>query len=263
MKSVLTALQDGRLIELPETDKEKALRYMASILEAIPEVNSRVDIAEGVLERERQANTAIGMGWACPHIRVDGDAELFSVIGWSPAGIDYGAPDGKKVHLLVMYYIPGNQRMTYLKELYGLAKAIQKGQGITNIQNAAGLNEVRNELLNWVSASIDTAMPDAKARMIKLEAKHAMVEGQAAPAPVKLEGLDRLLPFYIVAGAGIKNITLAQDEDFVRNFEKTDLDAAVISDRNEFEAAGYKVFIRSRTIYKGDRLLYDCLAIKQ
>ena len=105
MKSILTALQDGRLIELPETDKEKALRYMATILEAIPEVSPGVDIAEGVLERERSANTGIGLGWACPHIRVDTDGDLFSVIGWSPSGIDYGSADGGKVRLLVMYYI--------------------------------------------------------------------------------------------------------------------------------------------------------------
>jgi PTS system nitrogen regulatory IIA component len=118
MKSILTALQDGRLIELPETDKVKALGYMANIMEAIPEVTN-VDVAEGVLKREGQANTGIGRGWACPHIRVDGDGELFSVIGWSPAGIDYDAPDKEKVRLLVMYYIPGNQRMAYLKELSG------------------------------------------------------------------------------------------------------------------------------------------------
>ena len=260
MKSILTALQDGRLIELPETDKDKALRYMASILEAIPEVNSRVDIAEGVLEREGKANTAIGMGWACPHIRVDGDAELFSVIGWSPAGIDYGAPDKKKVHLLVMYYIPGNQRMTYLKELSGLAKAIQKDQGIANIENAAGLNEVRNELLNWVSASIDTAMPDAKARMIKLEAKHAMAEG-AAVIPSKLEGFERLVPFYVIAGAGIKNISLAQDEELVSAVEA--VDPAELREKQDFEAGNYKIFVRSRTLYKPDRAMYDCIAVRR
>ena len=259
MKSILTALQDGRLIELPETDKNKALRYMASILEAIPEVNPRVDIAEGVLEREGKANTAIGMGWACPHIRVDGDGELFSVIGWSPAGIEYGAPDNKKVHLLVMYYIPGNQRMTYLKELSGLAKAIQQGKGITNIQNAAGLNEVRNELLNWVSASIDTAMPDAKARMIKLEAKHAMAEGQAAGSAA--QGFDRLIPFYMVAGEGSKIFALAQDVELVKTVEAADL--GPLGEKQDFEAGNYKVFVRSRTLYKPNRAMYDCIAVKR
>ncbi len=259
MKSILTALQDGRLIELPETDKDKALRYMASILEAIPEVNSSVDIAEGVLERERQANTAIGMGWACPHIRVDGDAELFSVIGWSPAGIDYGAPDKKKVHLLVMYYIPGNQRMTYLKELSGLARAIQQGKGIASIENATALNEVRNELLNWVSASIDTAIPDAKARMIKLEAKHAMAGSHASC--ITTQGLERLIPFYVVTGDGSKIFALAQDAELVSAVEAENL--SQLEEKQNFEAGNFKVFVRSRTLYKPDRAMYDCIAIKR
>ena len=259
MKSILTALQDGRLIELPETDKEKALRYMASILEAIPEVNSTVDIAEGVLERERQANTAIGKGWACPHIRVDGDAELFSVLGWSPAGIDYGAPDKEKVHLLVMYYIPGNQRMAYLKELSGLAKAIQKGEGIANIEKAGGLNDVRNELLNWVSASIDSSAPEVKARMIKLEAKRAMVEGGGG---IKVSEFSKIIPLYIITGPDTKNIVLAQNDELVRSLETTDLSGTPLQDKLEFDASGYKIFVRAKTLYKADRLLYDCLALR-
>jgi mannitol/fructose-specific phosphotransferase system IIA component (Ntr-type) len=258
MKSILTALQDGRLIELPETDKEKALRYMASILEAIPDVSSGVDVAEGVLERERSANTGIGRGWACPHIRVDGDGELFSALGWSPAGIDYGAPDGAKVHLLVMYYIPGNQRMPYLKELSGLAKAIQAGQGITNIQKAASLNDVRNELLNWVSASIDSALPQAKARMIKLEAKHAAAaEAVCLPA----QGLERLVPCYVVTGNGAKGLVLAQDADLVRALEAADL--AQLAEKQDLDAGNYKLFVRSRTLYKPDRAMYDCIAVKR
>jgi len=258
MKSILTALQDGRLIELPETDKEKALRYMANILEAIPDVRTNVDVAEGVLERERTANTGIGKGWACPHIRVEGDAELFSVIGWSPAGIDYGSPDNEKVRLLVMYYIPENQRMAYLKELSGLAKAIQKGQGIENIAKATSLNDVRNELLNWVSASIDNTMPQAKARMIKLEAKHAQtVEATVFTA----QGLERLTPFYVITGTGAKNLALAQDAELVRTVETADLGA--LGDKQEFEAGNYKVFIRSRSLYKPDRAMYDCIAVKR
>lgn len=256
MKSILTALQDGRLIELPETDKEKALRYLASIVEAIPEVTG--DVAEGVLERERSANTGIGRGWACPHIRVDRDGELFSVLGWSPAGIDYGAPDGEKVHLLVMYYIPGNQRMSYLKELSGLAKAIQKGQGIENIEKAATLNDVRNELLNWVSASIDSTLPQAKARMIKLEARHAAAAEASCLTP---QGLERIIPCYVVTGNGAKALALAQDAELVRAVEAADLSQLV--DRQDFDAPGYKVYVRSRTLYKPDRAMYDCVAVKR
>ena len=258
MKSILTALQAGRLIEISETEKEKALRYMASIIEAIPEVSARVDIAQGVLEREKTANTGMGHGWACPHIRVDGDGELFSVIGWSPSGIDYGAPDGKKVHLLVMYYIPENQKNSYLKELSSLAKAIQKGQGIENIEKASTINDVRNELLNWVSSTTDCVMPQTKARMIKLEVKQSQSEDIKN---IILKGIENIIPFYLVSYDNSKAIALAQDLDLVHAIESSNI--SNISENHDLQAPGYKIFIRSKTLYKPNRAIYDCIAVKQ
>ena len=38
MDTLLDALQEGRLIELPDNDKDDALRVLAHILEAIPSV---------------------------------------------------------------------------------------------------------------------------------------------------------------------------------------------------------------------------------
>jgi mannitol/fructose-specific phosphotransferase system IIA component (Ntr-type) len=258
MKSILTALQAGRLIEISETEKEKALRYMASIIEAIPEVSARVDIAQGVLEREKTANTGMGHGWACPHIRVDGDGELFSVIGWSPSGIDYGAPDGKKVHLLVMYYIPENQKNSYLKELSSLAKSIQKGQGIENIEKASTINDVRNELLNWVSSTTDCAMPQTKVRMIKLEVKQSQSEDIKN---IILKGIENIIPFYLVSYDNSKAIALAQDLDLVHAIESSNI--SNISENHDLQAPGYKIFIRSKTLYKPNRAIYDCIAVKQ
>ena len=39
MKSLLHALNDGRLIELPDNDKTMALEYLAALLEAIPDIH--------------------------------------------------------------------------------------------------------------------------------------------------------------------------------------------------------------------------------
>src|SRR5512137_280600 len=105
MKSLLDALQAGRLIELPEIDKGKILNLLATLIEAIPDFRSGVDFAGSVAARETAANTGISQGWACPHGRITGEGELFCAIGWSPTGIDYGAPDGKPVRIVVMHYI--------------------------------------------------------------------------------------------------------------------------------------------------------------
>src|SRR5579862_6333632 len=127
MKSLLNALQDGRLVELPDTDKEKSLHYLAHLIEAVPELASGVDLAEEVIKVENSNNTSIGSGVACPHVRVAGNSgDLLCAVGWSPQGIDYGARDGKKVHLVVMYYIPEAQKNVYLKEVSSLVRAMQK-----------------------------------------------------------------------------------------------------------------------------------------
>src|ERR1700690_567470 len=99
MKNLLTALQEGRLIELPSNDKVKSLEYLALIIEAIPDIGTGSDIVKDVMEREALANTGIGLGIACPHARSKNGGGLLCAVGWSPQGIDYGATDGKMVHI--------------------------------------------------------------------------------------------------------------------------------------------------------------------
>ena len=38
MKSLLDALDEGRLIELPDNHKTRALEYLAALIEAIPDI---------------------------------------------------------------------------------------------------------------------------------------------------------------------------------------------------------------------------------
>jgi hypothetical protein len=127
-----------------------------------------------------------------------------------------------------------------------------------NIQKAASLNDVSNELLNWVSASIDNTVPQAKARMIQLEAKHAQAAGAVC---FSAQGLERLVPFYVITGGGTTSFVLSQDEELVRAVEAADL--GQLEGKQELEAGGYKVFVRSRTLYKPDRVMYDCIALKR
>jgi mannitol/fructose-specific phosphotransferase system IIA component (Ntr-type) len=264
MKSIIDALKDGRLIELPDNNKQKALGYLASIMEAIPELSPGFDIGDAVLKREEAANTALGMGWACPHVRVPGDGELFSSIGWSPAGIDYGAPDGKPVHLLVMFYIPDNQKNAYLKEVSALAKAILKEQGMEKILSATNINDVRNELLNWVSSALDSSLPQAKARIIKLEARQAAAETAATPQqqPSAITAAQ-ILPLMILRMAGGKSVILSQHGELVSKLETADMSPLNENGgRTEFEIGGYKILVRSKTQYQPDRTVYDCLALK-
>ena len=260
MKSLLNALQEGRLVELPEADKEKSLVYLGHLIEAIPDLSVGVDFVESMLSRERSANTGLGHGVACPHVRVSGGGDMVCAVGWSPTGIDYGAPDGKKVHLVAMYCIPDAQKNVYLKEVSGLAGAVLKAGGIEPIANAPDLGAVRERLLDWVSAAIEAGIPEAKARMIRLEARQAAAE--AAPTLAGDKTAIQGATVLILSLGEAKDVVLCQNAELGTAIEKAAELRALLGQQSQFDAAGYKLIFRSSTRYEGGRTLYDYLAVK-
>ncbi|MDE2489950.1 MAG: PTS sugar transporter subunit IIA [Elusimicrobia bacterium] len=257
MKSLLNALQEGRLIELPDSDKERSLEYLAHMIEAVPDLAGSPELAEEMIERERQHNTGLGLGVACPHVRASGGGELLCAVGWSPQGIDYDAADGRKVHLVVMYYIPDAEKNVYLKEVSALAGAIRREGGIQPIASAEDIATVRERLLDWVQAAIDANIPEAKARMIRLEARQAVAEGGP---PVPAEGALQLMTALFVVSDG-KAVALCPSAELSAELEKDAELASVLARRGQFERGGWRFVFRAATVY-GARVLYDFTAVK-
>jgi PTS system nitrogen regulatory IIA component len=261
MKSLLDALQEGRLIELPESDKARSLQYLGTLIEAIPSFRTGFDFNAAVMTREGAANTGITLGWACPHGRVSGEGELLCAIGWSPTGIDYGAPDGKPVHIVVMHYIPDSQKNVYLREISGLAKAIHGNPALGELSSAKGLGEVRNRLIDLLTAAVESAVPDVKARMIQLEAKQA-VSALVETLPADILATLNLVPLSVVIVPGGRPIVLAQDRDVIAHLEGAGDMAVPLAARVPFDIAGFRIITRSVASYQPDRLYYECLAVK-
>lgn len=261
MKSLLDALQEGRLIELPDADKDRSLQYLGTLIEAIPDFRTGFDFNAAVMNREKAANTGIGLGWACPHGRVSGEGDLCCAIGWSPAGINYGGPDGKPVRIVVMHYIPDSQKNVYLREISGLAKAIKSNPALGELSSLTELGEVRHRLIDLLTAAVESALPDVKARMIQLEAKQA-VSALAQTLPADVLASLNLIPLSIVMVPGAKPIVLAQDREVVSQIEATPEMAAPLAARIPFDKAGYRIITRSVSSFLPDRLLYDCIAVK-
>ena len=257
MRSILTALQEGRLFELPETGKDRALEFLARILDANPDVEVGTDAIEEITKREEEYNTGIGLGMGVPHVRAKReDGELYCAIGWSPQGIEYGAQDGEPVHLVFMYYIPGAQKNVYLKEISILVKAIKNSGGIEPIIHADSLYVVRNLLLDWVSAGLGDTGPEAVARMIKLEVKQAQT-GVTAPA----RAAARVMTFSVLIAPPNSALVLAHDADWGTAVEKENGLASRLSNGSPFPAAGRQVYVTGTTAYPAGRVLYQCVAI--
>lgn len=257
MDSLLDALQEGRLIELPDNDKTDSLQFLAHIIEAIPSVPNGTDVVGLVEAREMNTITALGKGFACPHARVAYDEDLICSVGWSPKGINYGAPDNKPVHIVIMYLVPDNQRNHYLKEVSLLAKSLQLNSDIEFISTAQNLNDVRNFLLNLVSSSKEMVGFDARARMIQLEAR-------SRQADQKIQQLSNFLiePVTIVSSINQKPIILAHDKDLVEILDKANQLIESLDTNGKYEQNGWRIIKKNSSIYQFNRSIYECIAVK-
>ncbi|QWV93861.1 PTS sugar transporter subunit IIA [Geomonas oryzisoli] len=258
MDSLLDALQEGRLLEIPDDyDKEDALRFLAHILEAVPSLPPDTDVAGLILAKEGTSKTALGKGWACPDARVPFEEDLICVVGWSPKGIDYGSPDGKPVKVIAMYLVPENQRSNYLREVSLLAKALEIYPEIERLNAADSLNDIRDHLLDLISTTKGTVGPDSRARMIRLQGKAAAVE----PAPYDLANLI-VEPITILVGDGLKPVVLGHDQALVELLEGFPGLAQELTGHSAFNTGGWRIVKRKEASFTGERLLIDCLALR-
>ncbi len=258
MDSLLDALQEGRLIELPENDKEDALRFLAHIIEAIPSLPTGLDAVGMIMDRERSADTSLGKGWACPHARVPFDDDLLCVVGWSPQGIQYGARDGIPVSVVVMYLVPENQWNNYLREVSLLAKALSVYPGLEKMRAAKELNEIRDHLLDLISSTKETVGPDSRARMIRLQTRPTLEPVGAAADLTNLV----LEPITLIAGTGIKHIVLTQNPSLAQILDTAPGLVEKMEAEGAFQKGGWRVVKRGKTVYQHGRAAYDCLAIR-
>jgi mannitol/fructose-specific phosphotransferase system IIA component (Ntr-type) len=257
MDSLLDAIQEGRLIELPDNDKHDSLQFLAHIIEAIPSVPNDTDVAGLVLTREENIVTALGKGFACPHARVGYDEDLIASIGWSPTGIDYGSPDNKPIHIIIMYLVPDNQRNHYLREVSLLAKALQNSNNFEALKQADDLNTVRNYLLDLVSLSKSISGFEARAKMIKLETREAL-----PPAPIDQLSNVIIEPVSLVSLPNKKHFTLAQNKELINLLDTSPQLIDSIAAKGVYETAGWRIIKRNVSEYLESRLVYECLAIK-
>ncbi|PIP43332.1 MAG: hypothetical protein COX17_07600 [Deltaproteobacteria bacterium CG23_combo_of_CG06-09_8_20_14_all_60_8] len=256
MDSLLDALQEGRLIELPDNDKLDALQFLAHIIEAIPSLPPGTDVAGLILAKEQTSQTSLGMGWACPDARVPFDEDLICVVGWSPQGVNYGAPDGIPVSIIAMYLVPENQRNHYLREVSLLAKALTVYPGVKGLRAVKELNEIRDYLLDLITSTKETVGPDSRARMIRLQARPTL---ESLPAG----DLSNLIiePVTLVGAPGLKPIVLTQNAGLAQRLDATVGLLEKIEAEGVCQTGGWRVSKRGKVAYQHGRFTYDCLAI--
>jgi mannitol/fructose-specific phosphotransferase system IIA component (Ntr-type) len=114
------------LIELRHKRRESALTQLAAAARRHGVVRDVDALFALLVRRERLGTTALGKGVALTHARSIAVVRPFGVVGRSPKGIEWAAPDGEPVQLAVLYVSHHEQSAsTHLARLGAAAQALR------------------------------------------------------------------------------------------------------------------------------------------
>ncbi len=138
--------------ELKSRSKEAALAHLVSLAHHAGAVRVPAPLLELLTLRERLGSTAIGKGVALPHARSLTVNRPLLVVARSRRGIDWDAPDGLPVTLLLLTLAPGEWGEETHHAFLGRAAAVARLQrNRQKLRDAASFEEVAS-VLREVSA---------------------------------------------------------------------------------------------------------------
>lgn len=113
--------EDAVVLRLAATDAMGAVRELAAVLARAHGLDAaRVEAL--LLERERLGSTALGNEVAVPHAKLE-VANVGAALGLSPAGVDFAAPDGAPVRIVVALVCP-QRGGAHLRALASIGEAL-------------------------------------------------------------------------------------------------------------------------------------------
>ncbi|MBZ0166839.1 MAG: PTS sugar transporter subunit IIA [Candidatus Omnitrophica bacterium] len=143
--------------ELTATSKEEAIAFLLKGVYATrSRVSGQISQADGlkkILERERLQSTALGEGIAFPHARIEGWNEFVLAVGISPQGIDFHAPDKRKVHIVCLMVSSLDEPYTILQAMSALSRFFIEQHVSERIQSAGfrGWEDIQQLLLSRIN----------------------------------------------------------------------------------------------------------------
>jgi len=112
--------------DLIVTDLQAADR--PQVLHELVDRLARPELFRDLWDREQQGSTGIGGGVAIPHCKVKGLAQPVVALGLVPAGVDFEAPDGQPVVLIVLVLSPSGSPAAHLQALAAVSRWIKSGR---------------------------------------------------------------------------------------------------------------------------------------
>jgi mannitol/fructose-specific phosphotransferase system IIA component (Ntr-type) len=160
-EDVVTLLRRGAFVsELHADNPADAINELARALGSLL-VGKKRDARDAVLEREQVAPTGLGDEVAIPHAAVLGLEHPLLVLGRSPRGIDFSAPDGRPARLVFLLLIPPKAYEEEVRILASIARATLDVRGREELLAASGLEEVTRVLNRSAKRTRESMRPRA------------------------------------------------------------------------------------------------------
>jgi fructose PTS system EIIBC or EIIC component len=149
-----TGLDRPRLVEflqeefimtnLKAQDKWEAIEKLCDFFSRTHNLrpSRREELLQTVLEREKEMSTAIGQGAALPHGIIESGDAISGVLAICPEGVEFDAPDGELVRLMVLIVTPKEHERRHLEVLSSVASMISDERRRARLITAADPTEV-------------------------------------------------------------------------------------------------------------------------
>lgn len=123
--------------------KEEALKILVDLIRENSDSLAEDDnFYENILEREKLGSTGIGQGIAIPHTRSEKLKDVVIAVGLLKHNINFNAPDGENVKLIILVGAPKGQNREYLSLVSQLVRTFRDEKLRNNIICANNYQEL-------------------------------------------------------------------------------------------------------------------------
>lgn len=131
--------------------KKRALELLSELIAESHEELTARDVLNCLVSREKLGSTGLGHGVAIPHGRMP---EIGSAVGAAitlKAGVDFDAPDGEPVDLVVGLIVPEESTDEHLHILAGLAEAFSDPDAVRAVREAESPEQLSSLLSGFLA----------------------------------------------------------------------------------------------------------------
>lgn len=132
-------------LDLEGSEVRSALASVADVFS--PGLGLEPDqVVEALVEREELGSTSVGEGFAIPHCKTQGLAQIAIALARFTDGIDFGGTGHEPVRFVFVVLSPPDQPAAHLQVLSQIARVLKRRELRSELLSAADATEVVNAI---------------------------------------------------------------------------------------------------------------------